>query len=230
MPETTISEQIKITIIDNNPISRLSCHKQLEFFGHQIDNYESLELVENISSSPFSDIYIFRNIQLTQNNLIILRKLSINFNKGIIFLADAPRHEDKIYAIEQCADIYLCSSVDNFEINAYIKSLYRRLNPIENLYWRFDTNNKTLINNNRSLYLTQKEFVVLKLLINTSNSMVSREELAQSLKISDKCYQLQLNTIICRIRSKLSNFDTRIAIQTVRETGYVYKGPKVVIE
>ncbi len=231
MPETTISEQIKISIIDSNPISRLSFHKQLELFGYQIDNYEKVELVENISSSPLSDIYIFKNIQLAHNNLTILHELSIKFKKGIIFLADAPRYEDKIYAIEQCADIYLCSSVDNFELNAYIKSLYRRLNPIQNSYWKFDTKNKALISkNNSSLYLTKNDFVVLKLLINPSNSIISREEIAQSLKISNKFYQLQLNTIISRIRNKLEYFDTRLTIQTVREIGYVYKGPRIFIE
>ena len=121
--------------------------------------------------------------------------------------------------------------MDNFELNAYIKSLYRRLNPIQNSYWKFDTKNKALISkNNSSLYLTKNDFVVLKLLINPSNSIISREEIAQSLKISNKFYQLQLNTIISRIRNKLEYFDTRLTIQTVREIGYVYKGPRIFIE
>ena len=230
MLEKKTSDKLKISLIDNNSISRIRFHKQLELCGHQIISFESIESQENVFATTYSDIYIFNNTEMTYKKVITIYELSRKFKSGIIVMSDTPKIEDRITALEQFADVYLSSSVDYKDLNAYIKSLYRRLNPIQNFNYKLNESSKILIINDSILNLSNLDVVVLRLFINSTNTVISRQEIAKTLDINHKDYQIQLNTIVSRLRNKLISFDTRLLIQTVREKGYVYKGPNIVIE
>lgn len=229
MHEITQDQTISITIIDGNPQREFPWGKELETFGHQIDWQDDInhQLV-----SKFSDIYIFINLAPSQQNISKLKKLNLSQNSGIIFISDENNIENKLYALEQCVDIFVSQPLDLVELNAYIHSLYRRIKPVSyNQSRKIKRENRVLVSiDNRMLNLSKIDLIILGLLLNKQNQIVKKTTLAQQLDITSTDYHKQLNTMICRLRKKLLDFDSNLVIQTIRETGYTYVGPTILIE
>ena len=193
-----------------------------------IDNINGLN---KQTHSKVSQIYIFNNLAPSQQNISKLKKLNLSQNSGIIFISDENNIENKIFALEHYVDIYLTQPFEIRELNAHITSLYRRIKPEYNLIRQINIKNKVLTTlDNRMLSLSKIDFIILHLLSNQSKTIVTKSAIAKQLDISTPDYHKQINTIMCRLRKKLLNFDEDLVIQTIRETGYTYTGPAILIE
>ena len=232
MQEKTPVNSISITLIDDDSKKRFSLLKELESFGHQVYSLDNINRLTNQPLSKISHIYIFNNLTPSQQNITKLKNLNLSQNSGIIFISDENNIENRIFALEEYADIFLSRPIELRELNAYIKSLCRRIQPkIQQSSKKINIKQRLLISqDNQILNLSKIDFIILNLLTNKTHAVITKTEIAQELEISSPDYHKQLNTIMCRLRKKLHDFDKELVIQTIRETGYTYYGPQIIFE
>lgn len=226
------SSNIKITLVEDNPNFRLELVHQLEHLNYQIKGVGNAKQLDKLREMWPSDIYIL-DINLPGENGFSIAKRIFNPNKlGIIMLSARTDISDKIQGLEESADFYLTKPIDWRELNACIRSIYRRLSPIKPQNWVLNTQTNILISiKSDLLHLTKSDTKLLLALLEKPGKIVTRGQIGEALDFkSQKQSDYRLNTIICRLREKLADFDSELSIQTFRGTGYAFIGPKIEIK
>lgn len=135
---------------------------------------------------------------------------------------------DKVIAMERGADDYMPKPYDPRELVTRIKTILRRTqssseNTSSNTLFELNNEARNVIFKNILLELTAAEFDILSILIQHSDSAVSREQLLyESEHIDDNSSIKNIDVIISRIRHKLSKIDSSNSyIKPVRGIGYL---------
>lgn len=134
---------------------------------------------------------------------------------------------DKVIALERGADDYMPKPYDPRELVTRIKTILRRTqaNRSNTSSKLFDLNieARSVIFKNVMLELTAAEFEILSLLIQHSDSAISREQLLYDAEhIDDNSSIKNIDVIISRIRQKLFLIDPKNTyIKPVRGIGYL---------
>ncbi len=134
---------------------------------------------------------------------------------------------DKVIALERGADDYMPKPYDPRELVTRIKTILRRTqaNQPNTSSKLFDLNieARSVIFKNVMLELTAAEFEILSLLIQHSDSAISREQLLYDAEhIDDNSSIKNIDVIISRIRQKLFLIDPQNTyIKPVRGIGYL---------
>lgn len=134
---------------------------------------------------------------------------------------------DKVIALERGADDYMPKPYDPRELVTRIKTILRRTqaNRSNTSSKLFDLNieARSVIFKNVMLELTAAEFEILSLLIQHSDSAISREQLLYDAEhIDDNSSIKNIDVIISRIRQKLFLIDPQNTyIKPVRGIGYL---------
>ncbi len=153
--------------------------------------------------------------------IVKIRKLS-----DIPIIISSARDDllDKIMGLERGADDYLPKPYDPRELEARIKSILRRRNPVEQKkdIFQLDLEEHNITFKGKPLELTLAEFDILSLLIQRKNGVVSREDMIyESFHIDDNSSLKNIDVMISRIRQKLARIDdSRKYISSVRGMGY----------
>ncbi len=136
---------------------------------------------------------------------------------------------DKVIGMELGADDYMPKPYDPRELVSRIKTILRRINPIEEKVVRkkelftVDVKAREIQFKEKSLTLTAAEYDILKMLIQHKNASVSREQLLyESEHIDDDSSIKNIDVIISRVRHKLAKIDANnIYIKPIRGIGYL---------
>jgi DNA-binding response OmpR family regulator len=161
------------------------------------------------------------------DGLEVCRKLRQNSNVPIIMLTAASDDFDRILGLELGADDYMGKPFNPRELLARIKALLRRANTDVNLE---NTLNKIEMNfaarsvtiNDIQLELTGAEFDLLCVFTKQVGVVLSRDtigELLHGRRVQP--FDRSIDTIVSRLRSKLSDHFEGEIIQSVRGKGYV---------
>ena len=132
---------------------------------------------------------------------------------------------DKIEGLDYGADDYMTKPIDTDELLARIRALTRRrgdhdvhIVTFEDL--TLDQGTHDLSCDSRTVHLSQKEFEVMKLLMET-NGVVSKQRLIDSVwGKGDDVSENSAEAYISFLRKKLSHLDSRSQITTLRMLGY----------
>ena len=136
---------------------------------------------------------------------------------------------DKVMGLERGADDYLPKPYNPRELQARIKTILKRVDSKsqtnktnENQIFELKESDMQIIFKGVALTLTLAEYDILKLLIQRNKGVVSREDfIYTSNNIEDDSSLKNIDVIISRIRTKLSNIDnSRQFIRSVRGIGY----------
>lgn len=183
------------------------------------------------------------NLALTEKyNLIILDRMlpgidgieickKIRLKKiktPILFLTAKGQIEDKVQGLNFGADDYLIKPFAFSELLARVKALIRRPLNINSEILKIDNLTLDLIKmevrrDKQNIFLSQKEFILLRYLMLNQNRIISKNEIAQN--VWDYDADILLNTIevyIKHLREKIEKpFKTKKPlIKTVRGFGY----------
>jgi len=130
--------------------------------------------------------------------------------------------------MERGADDYMPKPYDPRELVTRIKTILRRTqnsseNTSSNTLFELNNEARNVIFKNILMELTAAEFDILSILIQHSDSAVSREQLLyESEHIDDNSSIKNIDVIISRIRHKLSKIDSSNSyIKPVRGIGYL---------
>jgi DNA-binding response OmpR family regulator len=161
------------------------------------------------------------------DGLEVCRKLRQNSNMPIIMLTAASDDFDRILGLELGADDYMGKPFNPRELLARIKALFRRTHSDlkdENSQCQIDINvaARSAIVNGALLDLTGAEFDLLYVFTSRVGVVLSRDKIGELLhgrKVQP--FDRSIDTIVSRLRHKLSDHFEGEIIQSVRGKGYV---------
>ena len=163
------------------------------------------------------------------DGLELIPKIREKSNIPIIISSARDDILDKVMGLERGADDYLPKPYNPRELQASIKTILKRVDSKsnnnksqENQIFELKESDMQIVFKNIPLNLTLAEYDILKLLIQRNHGVVSREDfIYTSDNIEDDSSLKNIDVIISRIRTKLSNIDdSKQYIRSVRGIGY----------
>jgi DNA-binding response OmpR family regulator len=152
----------------------------------------------------------------------------INQDIPILFLTAKSMTEDKVEGFNAGGDDYLTKPFSFDELSVRVKALLKRVNiqedPISKTLsianYVFDTENYVLHHADFEKTLTKKEAMVLKILCQFKNTVVSRETILTAVWGQDDYFAgRSMDVFITKLRKYLS-YDPQIAISNVHGIGF----------
>lgn len=177
-----------------------------------------------------SDIYdgVILDIMLPKIDGISVLKTIRKQGKTVpvILLTAKSTTEDKVYGLDSGADDYLTKPFSVKELLARLRSITRRqTSQISNkLSFGDITLNKLsfeISKDNNHLRLSNKEFQMMTMLIESPNIMISIEKFMDKIWGFDSESEINVVwTYICYLRKKLKLLDSKVKIKAFRNIGY----------
>ena len=214
----------QLAIIDDDPEILKLLDQYLTKNGFEVDAFTDGESFLKVGESKYSLIIL--DIGLPGiDGLEVCKKVRQNSNIPIIMLTAASDDLDRILGLELGSDDYMGKPFNPRELLARIKALLRRSEIKET-----DVDNNIVMNyaarsafiGGKELELTGTEFDLLSVFHKQIGKVLSRDEIGELLhgRRVDPLDR-SIDTIVSRLRHKLSShFDGEI-IQSVRGKGYV---------
>lgn len=193
----------------------------VESFDHILDDFKSFDphlVLLDINLPSYDGYYWCRQ----------LRQLT---TCPIIFISARSGEMDQVFALENGGDDFITKPFNYEIVLAKIKSHLRRSygeyatkqeeRTIKQGQLKLLLERMELHTKNAEIPLQKKECVVLELLMSQAPKVVSREKLLEELW-DDQAFvdENTLNVNIARVRKKLSDYDVKSTIETVRGAGY----------
>lgn len=212
--ETSISDFIK---------------EELEYEGYNVcikeDGRSGLE--EAIKNEY--DLIILDIMLPLMNGFEVCRRLKKEKSTPIIMLSAKDSVMDKVNGLQIGADDYISKPFAIEELLARIEVVFRRQVNINDSIIKFkdleiDKRSRSVKKDNNEINLTNKEYELLIILLDSKNKVVTRDELLE--KIWGYGYEPETNVLdvyIRYLRAKLSDENKEEYIQTVRSVGYIMR-------
>lgn len=128
----------------------------------------------------------------------VCSKIRENSNTHILIVSARTDKEDKLKGLNLGADDYIEKPYDIDILLAKIRGIFKRKYAMEEIAegnLRLNTINRTLMVKGKSVDVTEKEFALLKLLIENKNSTLKKEYIFNSIWGSDSDSELQTLTV-----------------------------------
>lgn len=222
---------MKILLVEDNKRLRESLNKGLIEEGFMVQTEEDGFVARDLIFNKTWDLFIF-DIMLPGLNGIELCEL-IRYKKiitPIIILSALGEPDDKIKALDKGADDYIVKPFHFKELISRIKALNRRTTnyqqPIEenlfclNLTLNYKANK--VERNGKIIDLSQKEFLLLKTLLEHKNEVVTRQTILQNVwKTQQYTYTNVIDVYISYLRNKIDTKNETKLIHTIKGRGYM---------
>ncbi|MBN2267936.1 MAG: response regulator transcription factor [Acholeplasmataceae bacterium] len=169
---------------------------------------------------------ILLDVMLPQvSGIDILKTIRKIDNDVPIMMISALQSEmDKVIALDYGADDYMTKPFGVFELTSRIQSKLRKRQSMESYFYQdliIDDKKHQLTIHEHEVYLTQKEYDILKLLIKENGKVVSKETIFKLVWDTDFIGESRtLDMHIKSLREKLKNNDSNVSIKTIRSIGY----------
>lgn len=198
----------------------------------EVTNFnEPYTAISHLKYNSFYDLIILDLSLPNLDGLDVCRKIKEFSSIPIIISSARSDIDDKIESFDRGADDYLPKPYDPKELVARIKTVIKRYNnrdikdekeKTQEPIFKVDSNAREIYFQNKHLELTRAEFEILKTLIESRSSVLSRSE------IIDICPSLNINSLeknidvmIGRIRQKIGDSSkNQKYIKSIRGIGY----------
>lgn len=171
------------------------------------------------------------------NGFEVLKKIRKQSNVPVLMLTARGDEIDRIVGLEIGADDYLGKPFNPRELVARIRAIFRRTQPedgdpdtsMEPSKWCVDDielelHTRSVLKQGQAIDLTAVEFNLLKVLLRSAGTVVSREELNREvLGRSYSPYDRSIDVHVSKLRKKLGEkVGQAERIQAIRGEGYLY--------
>ena len=146
----------------------------------------------------------------------------------VLIITAKSSKEDVVRGLDTGSDDYLTKPFSFEELLARIRALLRRKSGREALALRYkdmtlDPFNRTLAIGAKKAELTEKEFMIMELMLKNSERPVSRPEVAECVWRDSTDSTNIVDVYINFLRKKIESISKKKYIHTVRGTGYILK-------
>jgi len=223
---------MKILVVEDEKGLSASIVSYLKMSGHVCESaqdYRSAQ--EKISIYQYDCALIDINLP-DGSGLDIIKQLKQDKNStGIIIISARDSIDDRIKGLDLGADDYLVKPFDLAELNARIKSLFRRIsfegsNIINAGELQINPDEFQVKFNNELLDLTKKEFNLLMFLVSNAKRVLAKESIAEhiwgdNIDMADSYDFVYAH--IKNLRKKLQEKGLQDYIQTIYGIGYKFQ-------
>ena len=192
----------------------------VEDFGHVMETFET-----------FNPEIVILDVQLPKyDGFYWCRKMRQQSNVPILFLSSRDNPMDQVMSMELGADDYMQKPFYTNVLIAKLQAIYRRVYEFgveekRTLSWQdatVDLSKDSIQKDDKTIFLSKTEMIILEMLINKRNQIVTRDTLITALWddeafVSDNTLTVNVN----RLRKKLSEIDMDSAIETKVGKGYL---------
>lgn len=148
----------------------------------------------------------------------------VNSDIPIIIVSALQDEMDKVTALDAGADDYMTKPFGVLELTSRMQSKLRKLRDYKLLSYEnvlIDLRKHLVKISNNEVYMTNKEFDILRVLIKNQNQVVPKENIFRD--VWDTTYIGETRTLdmhIKSLRQKLNSNHAKIIIKTIRGVGY----------
>lgn len=192
----------------------------VEDFSHVMETFET-----------FNPEIVILDVQLPKyDGFYWCRKMRQQSNVPILFLSSRDNPMDQVMSMELGADDYMQKPFYTSVLIAKLQAIYRRVYEFgveekRTLSWQdatVDLSKDSIQKDDKTIFLSKTEMIILEMLINKRNQIVTRDTLITALWddeafVSDNTLTVNVN----RLRKKLSEIDMDSAIETKVGKGYL---------
>ena len=192
----------------------------VEDFSHVMETFET-----------FNPEIVILDVQLPKyDGFYWCRKMRQQSNVPILFLSSRDNPMDQVMSMELGADDYMQKPFYTNVLIAKLQAIYRRVYEFgveekRTLSWQdatVDLSKDSIQKDDKTIFLSKTEMIILEMLINKRNQIVTRDTLITALWddeafVSDNTLTVNVN----RLRKKLSEIDMDSAIETKVGKGHL---------
>jgi DNA-binding response OmpR family regulator len=220
---------MKILIIEDDHIVAKPLKKFLENNGYLTEVASDGEQGLNLATYNYYDLIISDYLLPKINGKEIISRLrEKNIKTPVLILSICNETKNKISFLNKGADDYLTKPFFFTELQARINSLLRRKVESENEKLSYcdlelDLINQEAYRDGQNIYLTSKEFLLLKLLIENPEKIITRQTINEIAWSNDNDFTSNVTeAYIRKLRQKI-DFKKPQLIQTISGRGYCLK-------
>ena len=224
---------MRILVVEDNQKLALSLRKGLQQEGHAVDLCgDGAEAAAMLGRGGEEYSLVVLDIMLPgMDGLAVCRSARGQGNRvPILLLTARDAVEDRVAGLDAGADDYLGKPFSFEELAARVRALLRRPRDavpvvLSAAELRLDPARREVTVRGKSVPLTTKEFSLLELLLRHRGQVLSREQITRQLW--DQDFDGASNVLevhVKNVRRKLSKAGHDEVIETVRGTGYRFRG------
>ena len=217
---------MRIVLVEDNQMLAQGIQKVLSDEGHSVDYFSDGSLADQHIHHEGADLAIIDinlpgmdGVTLTKN----LRRRKQAFPVIILTARGATR--DRVIGLDAGADDYLVKPFKMDELEARIRALSRRINPIlapkEKIgKIEFDRNSRRIYYQDNELSINRRELTLFEILLNKKGQYISKSQLVDTqYGVGADINTNAIEISISRLRKILSTYN--ISITTARGSGYM---------
>lgn len=220
---------MKLLLVEDNPQLNKALTTLLKRNSYLVDSaFDGEEALMCLKEYQYDVIILDIMLPKIDGLEVLRRARKNNIQTPIILLTARSTIEDKITGLDLGADDYLPKPFSTEELLARIRALGRRKNaPIkENKEITFgdlsiDESNFTVKCHDQSVMLSNKEMMILLLLVNNQGNVVSLDKITRSAwEIESYSTNENVWVFISYLRKKLESIGSKTKIKSIRYQGY----------
>lgn len=227
------SSTARILVVDDDPGIREAIGDFLIQHGFGVSAVDSAAAMDRHLASAPVDIVVLDVMMPGEDGLSACRRVAANPSLGVIMLSAMGSDTDRIVGIEVGADDYLAKPCNPRELLARIRAVLRRRQAgadrvapgqlLEFGGWTLNSLRRELTSpSGAMLKLTEGEFTMLRVLVEHSQRILTRDQLLDYARGPDSdAFDRAIDVQISRLRRKLSVDGGEEIIRTVRNEGYM---------
>ena len=216
----------KILIIEDDKTVANELQNLLINSNYEVSILSDFENAEEIILKSKTDLLLLDiNIPYI-NGQLLLKSIRKHSNIPVIIVTSRTSVADEVLSISYGADDYITKPYNPTILLLRISNIFKRCeNNIDLINYKDLSINlaKGIINNNKKeITLTKNEMIIFNYLLNNKERIVSRDELMTELWNNDEYINDNALTVnISRLRSKLSELNSNVTIETRKKVGYI---------
>lgn len=231
------TKRAHILVVDDEPRIRSMLTRYFEEEGFQVSAAASGQQLRAHLARASADLILLDLNLPDEDGLSLAREVRTKSDIGIVIVTGRTDDVDRIVGLEVGADDYIVKPFNLREILARVRSVLRRLQPVERRTaendndsqafdgWRLDRQQRRLFDpTDRDVNLTTGEYDILCVFVDNAGRVLTRDFLLDHTRGRTwEAFDRTIDAQVSRLRRKIED-DIRnpLRIQSVRGVGYIF--------
>ncbi|TGQ56858.1 response regulator transcription factor [Mesorhizobium sp. M1C.F.Ca.ET.193.01.1.1] len=221
---------MRILLVEDEPEMVSALRSALKRHDMVVDHAASLQAAEGfVAADGYDAILLDRQLPDGDGLALVPRLRKARNTTPVLMLTARGDTADKVDGLDMGADDYLAKPFAFEELLARLRALLRRPATIETQAIRaghltLDVGHREASIRGEPFTLPRRELLVLETLMRRTGRMVQREALMEAVfGLDDEIQSNALDTHVSRLRRKLTEADSGVAINGIRGVGYLLR-------